>query len=143
MNIIETNLKFGRLRNRRSTTKIIIHHTASLDNRVSVFHSQHLTSGWSGVGYHFLIRTNGVVERGRPEHVIGSHAPRVNNISLGIALTGNFERIAPSVRQISSLLNLVAFLKQKYPITDILLHSDVSATKCPGRFFPREILEQM
>lgn len=137
MRIIETNLAFSRLIPRRRTTHIIIHHTASSDRPASTFHAEHIRRGWAGIGYHFLIRRNGVIERGRPEATVGSHASRKNKISIGIALTGNFQNVVPSDLQIVALKNLVLHLRDKYDIPHerVMLHRQVGATACPGGNF--------
>ncbi len=114
MNIIETTLTFPRLIIRAHTTHIIIHHTASSDRPALTFHREHIKRGWGGIGYHYIIRRNGVIEQGRPENAIGAHTRGKNNVSIGIALTGNFQIIHPSVEQILSLRNLVILLREKY-----------------------------
>ncbi|MBP9550733.1 MAG: hypothetical protein KBE34_02250, partial [Veillonella sp.] len=30
-------------------------------------------NGWAGIGYHFVIRKDGTIERGRPLSVVGAH----------------------------------------------------------------------
>ncbi|MDD2585509.1 MAG: N-acetylmuramoyl-L-alanine amidase [Syntrophomonadaceae bacterium] len=65
MDILETKLMFnGVLKQRGTTSRIIIHHSATNgDVAASTVHQWHLDKGWSGIGYHYLIRTSGVIER--------------------------------------------------------------------------------
>lgn len=138
MKIAETNLKFGGLRARSSTKRAIIHHTASGDVSAATIHGWHKNQGWAGIGYHFVVRANGAIERGRPEHTIGSHAgPGGNGDSIGIVLTGNFETGKPTAAQMDSLVWLLAnYLFPKYGALKVIGHKDVMATACPGRNFP-------
>lgn len=139
MQITETNLKFnGSLNKRKSTKRAIIHHSASPDVPASTIHGWHLNQKWSGIGYHFVIRAGGAIERGRPEWAIGSHSgPAGNGDSIGIVLTGNFETGKPTAAQIDSLVWLLKeYLPAKYGQLAVLGHKDVMATACPGRNFP-------
>ena len=51
-------------------------------------HKLHLSFGWDGIGYHKVIKRNGVIEHGRPEFWIGAHVYGHNKNSLGICLIG-------------------------------------------------------
>lgn len=48
----------------------------------------HRERGWDGIGYHFVIRRDGRVERGRALGRIGAHTGGHNSDSLGICLVG-------------------------------------------------------
>jgi N-acetyl-anhydromuramyl-L-alanine amidase AmpD len=143
MQVIETGFKFGALTTRKSTKRVIIHHTASADVPASTIHQWHLNQGWSGIGYHFVIRANGVVERGRPEQTIGAHAGSAGNgDSIGIVLTGNFEIGAPSTAQMIALTELIKELRGRYGNLAVIGHKDVVATACPGKNFPWDELRK-
>ena len=60
MNIIETNLKFGALSTRKSTKRAILHHAEASKCTAEDIHRWHKQNGWSGAGYHFLVRKDGV-----------------------------------------------------------------------------------
>ena len=115
MDIIETGLHFKGLRNRKSTRLIVLHHSASPDVPAAEIHAWHLARGWAGIGYHFVIRKNGSIERGRPLGAIGAHAgPGVNGYSIGICLCGDFMKEVPTGQQISALLELLAWLNEYF-----------------------------
>lgn len=115
--------------------RIVIHHTANKagNDTAASIHAQHLRQGYAGIGYHFLIRQNGMIEKGRPQSYIGAHAEGYNSRSLGIALSGNFEAAIPQTAQISALIDLLAMLEYYYPIQVIQSHCDLNATACPGK----------
>lgn len=139
MVIKETNLQFnGVLALRRTTKRAIIHHSASGDVPASTIHGWHLSQGWSGIGYHFVIRKNGDIERGRPIANIGAHSGIKGNAdSIGIVLTGNLEKEKPTPAQINSLIWLLQeYLEPRYGDLLVIGHKDVMPTACPGKNFP-------
>lgn len=143
MQILETGFKFGALTIRKSTKRVIIHHTASADVPASTIHQWHLNQGWSGIGYHFVVRANGTIERGRPELAIGAHSgPAGNGDSIGIVLTGNFETGKPTEEQMNALVELIKDLRSRYGNLSVIGHKDVVATACPGRNFPWDDLKR-
>jgi N-acetylmuramoyl-L-alanine amidase CwlA len=134
----ETNLKFREGMEKRSKILeyIVIHHTASTrDMTVQEIHQLHLNQGenWKGIGYHFYIDKQGVIWRGRPEEMSGSHALDYNSVSIGICLSGNFEIEKPTEKQLKSLTELLQHLKQKYGNVQVVGHRDLNATACPGK----------
>lgn len=139
MQIIDKNLKFNSMDKRTKTEQIILHHSGvSVLQSVETIHSYHKNhNGWAGIGYHFYIRKNGNIYRGRPENTIGAHAVGANYNSIGICFEGNFEKETMSSAQLKVGQELVAHLKNKYKINTIKGHKEVgSGTTCPGRNFP-------
>jgi len=143
MKINEVAYKWnGALTRRRSTTRIILHHAAARKCTAQQIHSWHLANGWSGIGYHFFVRKDGSVYRGRPEDTVGAHAGNNNYDSIGICFEGNFMTETMGDAQRKAGQELVQHLKDKYGISKVQKHSDVNATGCPGTHFPfKEISE--
>lgn len=136
MEIKETNLNFSSLTPRSKVLEyIVIHHTASTAKEtVEQIHNFHINNnGWAGIGYHFYIRKDGTIYRGRPEEYIGAHCENYNSVSLGICLEGNFEIEQPTEKQLQSLSELIHNLKQKYGNVQVIGHRDLNATACPGK----------
>ena len=136
MKIIETNLQFKDMSTRKSTERIILHHADAKSCSAEDIHRWHLSNGWSGAGYHFLVRKDGTIYRLRPEDKVGAHAYGANYDSLGICFEGNFMEEDMPAEQIKAGQELVAYLKNKYNITTVQAHRDVCATSCPGDKFP-------
>lgn len=136
MNIIETNLKFGAMTNRKSTSRIILHHAEASHCTAADIHRWHLNNGWSGAGYHFLVRKDGSIYRLRPENKVGSHAKGSNSDSIGVCFEGSYMTETMPEAQKKSGKELVAYLKEKYGISKVQRHSDVYPTSCPGTNFP-------
>lgn len=135
MNIIESNLKFnGEFQERSSINLIVLHHAAG-DGTVEQIHQEHLNKGWIGIGYHFYVRKDGSVYRGRPEIAIGAHCLGYNTNSIGICAEGNFMNEAMQEVQKQALKDLIAYLRFKYTV-DIKGHGELNATDCPGANYP-------
>lgn len=100
-------MEFGTLLNRKHTRRIVVHHSASADVSADQIHQWHLNKGWSGIGYHYVIRKSGDIEPGRPVDTVGAHTIGYNGDSIGICLTGNFQQHSPSPEQITSLVKLI------------------------------------
>lgn len=136
MEIIETNLEFKDMSTRKSTERIILHHADAKSCSAEDIHRWHLNNGWSGAGYHFLVKKDGTIYRLRPEDKVGAHAYGSNYNSIGICFEGNYmEEDMPDVQKQAGK-ELVAYLKNKYNITTVQAHRDVCATSCPGDKFP-------
>ena len=113
---------------------IVVHCSDSPDDRDSVnaetIHKWHLQKKWDGIGYHFVILRNGVIENGRPIYWKGAHAKKVNNCSLGICLVG---RRRFSDEQFCGLRRLLVLLKNIYPNAIIKGHYQFDDEKtCPN-----------
>lgn len=139
MNIIETNLDFSALSKRKGTARLILHHTATSSETVEQIHEYHKNQKkWAGIGYHFYVRKDGRIYRGRPEDTVGAHASGNNSDSIGICFEGNFQEETMPDAQKAAGVELVAYLKSKYGISTVQKHSDVVTTSCPGTNFPFE-----
>jgi N-acetylmuramoyl-L-alanine amidase len=150
-------------------TGIVLHHTAVIpgqekpprsERAVDRYHEERgfeiLCSGrLYHVAYHYLIMANGAVRAGRPERCEGAHASGYNSY-LGISIVGDFSSRdnptgargpeKPTRAQVSSLVRLCRRLRTRYkiPLQNIIRHSDISNTECPGDRFPyRAILDQL
>lgn len=131
----------------KTVDAIVLHHRAGNGDVLSI-HLDHLKRGWWGIGYHFYIRKNGEIWRGRPENITGAHAGGSNTYnlhSIGICLEGDFETEYPTDPQLDSLAILLQDLENRYPIREVLYHREIAPTACPGKHFPKEdeIMERL
>lgn len=137
MEIINKEYKWsGYLSNRKITDYIILHHAAATNCSPDGIHTIHLKNGWAGIGYHFYIRKNGKIYKGRPLNTIGAHAVGYNDKSIGVCFEGNFENEVMNDAQLNSARYIINYLKNIYPNAKVIRHRDVNATACPGRNFP-------
>lgn len=136
MKIIEPNLKWAyALTPRDVTTHLIIHHAAG-NGPVEGIHNYHLSKGWAGIAYHYYIRKDGTIYRGRPENMRGGHTTNWNWCSIGICFEGNFEVELMNEAQIEAGRQLIADIVKRYPNITVGQHKEFQQTSCPGKNFP-------
>ena len=130
------------MESRKYTNAIVVHHAGSSRNEdmsLKDIHKLHLNNGWAGVGYHFVVHKNGVIEHARPLEKIGAHAYKHNRYTVGICMTGNFNIGVPTYEQALAAEELVAALCLHYDIiparNTIWGHIDLCDTSCPGQNF--------
>jgi N-acetyl-anhydromuramyl-L-alanine amidase AmpD len=124
----------------RKITGIVIHCSATfecIDIDSNTIRSWHTTPknmggrGWSDIGYHYIIRLDGAVERGRYEEKIGAHVRGHNKNTLGICYIGGLDnkgkpKDTRTKAQKHALLMLIESLCDKYQIKSIKGHRDYS-----------------
>lgn len=137
MNIIDLGLKFNsNIQCGNIPNKIILHHAESSNCTVQDIHSWHLANGWAGIGYHYFIRKDGSIYKGRQDNVIGSHCQGSNTGSLGICFEGDYMKETIPQIQYNAGIELIKYLREKYGNLTIYGHKDLLATECPGSNFP-------
>lgn len=127
--------------------KIIIHCADTpegMDIGVSEIRDWHLERGWSDVGYHFVIRLDGKIERGRNLDTPGAHARGYNMNSIGICYVGGKDdKDTRTAEQLKSLDYLIQTLRLIYPGAKVLGHRDLPGVKkyCPSFYAIKEYEE--
>lgn len=129
---------------------IVIHHALSPKCTAQEIHKWHLDRGWQGFAYHFFIRKDGSIYRGRPENKRGGHLLADENINtIGICLEGCYEDYVQSgivitektvpAAQMASLIELCKDIQTRWTIKAYKRHADYPSAKgktCPGSYFP-------
>lgn len=112
----------------------------------------HRLRGFLRIGYHYVIRRDGTIEKGREDSQVGAHVQDFNSVSLGICLIGGVEKDTDVKRnangavtklvaqdnftdaQKDSLEELLKHLKKTYPKAIIQGHRDFPnvAKDCPS-----------
>lgn len=137
MQIIETNFKWnGSLSYTNKPKKIVLHHAEALICTVQQIHSWHLGNGWAGIGYHFFVRKDGTIYRGRPENAIGAHVSGANTNTLGICAEGSYMTEIMPTAQLNAIKWLIQYLDNKYGQLPIYGHREVGSSNCPGTNYP-------
>lgn len=103
----------------------------------------HKDRGWLDIGYHYVIRRNGLIENGRDldndgdiHEEVGAHTLGHNRGSIGICLVGGKHKDGTpdsnfTFKQLSALKSLVENLKMIYPKINLHGHRDFSPKQCP------------
>ena len=114
MDIINVNLPTnGSFKRRNSTDEIILHHAEASRASVEEVNRWHLERGWTGIGYHFYIRKDGKVYRGRPEWAVGAHAQGHNSRAIGICVEGSYMTEIMPQAQLDALKGLIRTMMAK------------------------------
>lgn len=138
---------------------VVLHHSGTESGSVQTIHAQHIRrrdsagNPWKGIGYHFVIGNGSGMRDGALEATFrwkqqlqGAHAGNAlyNARGIGICLIGNFEKTAPTTAQLATLQNLLIQLCSRFHVNadDIVGHSAVRRTACPGRLFPLQQLRR-
>ena len=148
----------------------VVHHTAgandyTADQAPAVVRAIELYqvngNGWNDIGYNALVDRFGTVYEGRyggiDRNVVGAHAKGFNTGSFGIAILGDFGRVAPPKAAVDSLERTLAWrldlghvdplrtftaisggnerfgVGVPVPMRGVSGHRDTSATTCPGK----------
>lgn len=104
---------------------------AARDIGVAEIRAMHKAKGWRDVGYHYVIRRDGTVEKGRPDNRMGAHVQGHNDGSLGICLVGGVKPDMTAetnftAAQYAALEELLTTLKGRYPDARVCGHRDLS-----------------
>lgn len=124
----------------RSIHYIVIHCSAtraSADIDATDIDQWHKERGWSGIGYHFVIKRNGNVQRGRPLAKVGAHVKGYNRHSIGICLVGgvdgnNYPQDNFTLDQLENLRQMLWYMTNMFPNAKIVRHNELDAYRdCP------------
>lgn len=91
----------------------------------------HRDRGMDGVGYHYVIRLDGSVEKGRSEEKVGAHCLKWNGRSVGICYIGGLDVAGQPAdtrtdMQKKAMRLLIEDLKRRYRIVAVMGHRDTS-----------------
>lgn len=138
MKIVETNLNLGNLSNLGTVKRIICHNADASTCSIQDIDRWHKNNGWAGCGYHFLVRKDGSIYRGRPEDKLGAHTSNYNTGSLGICFEGKYNTEEMPEAQLKAGQELIKYLLNKYKLnkSNVYKHKDFNNTDCPGHNFP-------
>ena len=124
----------------RTITLIIVHCSANKAGsalRMADIDRYHRSLGWLGCGYHYVIPTDGTIEAGRPEEMVGAHCQNHNKHSIGVCYIGGLSADGSPMdtrteAQRVALLKLLTDLHRRYPKALIVGHRDLNPHKaCP------------
>lgn len=127
----------------KTITHVVLHYSATYEDQnltVKDIDRMHKARGWSGVGYHYVIRRDGTVEQGRAETTVGAHVGGQNSGKIGICCIGGLNRATGSnvgvdnrpPAQIAATIRLVKDILKRHPKAKVVGHRDLAATQCPG-----------
>ncbi|OUW18598.1 MAG: hypothetical protein CBD18_02360 [Opitutales bacterium TMED158] len=134
------------MKTRSQTNKVILHCSATPEGRditAADIKKWHLDRGWADIGYHFVVRLDGTIERGRHLHLQGAHTKGHNHDSIGICYIGGVEETdAPqpawvakdtmTPEQETSVHYLMTAIRVLYGPIPMEGHNEHSKKACPS-----------
>lgn len=126
----------------RPINRIIVHCSytpPSMDIGADEIRTWHVRdNGWKDIGYHYVIRRDGSIEKGRPVSVAGAHAAGHNHDSIGVCLVGGKKEGANqpdsnfTLKQWSELDFLLKAIRLVHGEIPVFGHRDFDSGKtCP------------
>ncbi len=124
----------------RDIDKIIVHCSATPEGRdisAATIDKWHKERGWSGIGYHFVVKLDGTIEYGRMVDKVGAHCKGHNSNSIGVCYIGGVDsdmnaKDTRTNEQVATLLELIRILKKMHPGVEVFGHRDFSTKECPS-----------
>ena len=128
---------------------IVIHHSASTKDSPAIMDRYHRRNGMeNGLAYHFVIGNGRGMRDGEvyvgnrwTRQLHGGHlqSEKLNKVSIGICLVGDFNKTKPTRKQLDSLEALLESLMRRCNLQarDIETHKQIHPrhTACPGKRF--------
>ncbi|WP_185750688.1 peptidoglycan-binding protein [Clostridium sp. KNHs214] len=136
MNIIETEVsrRLKGLPHNNYPSRIVLHHAEATNCTVEDIDRWHRGRGWQGIGYHYFVRKDGQIYKGRPDYTMGAHCLHNNTNTIGICAEGKYMvETMPEVQK-----QAIISLCKSLGIKDIKGHRELNSTDCPGRNYPLE-----
>lgn len=105
-------------------------------------------NGWEDIGYHYYIKRDGSVYKGRPTMYQGAHEPKANDCSLAICLEGGHKGDSDYTDdQFYALRRLIGEIREVHPHAAVLGHNQFRHNKtCPNfdvvSWWEAEILQE-
>jgi len=117
----------------RKINKVILHCSASdyaSHDNIKVIKEWHLARKFNDVGYHYFIRKDGLVQKGRDITVIGAHCKGQNKSSIGICLSGKHKFTDKQFEALQTLIRgLDIRLRNNFTLHP---HNEFSTKTCPN-----------
>ena len=116
----------------RKIDKIILHCSDSdikAHDDIKVIREWHKARNFSDVGYHYFIRKDGTIQKGRNWEKIGAHCKGQNKASIGICLSGRHKF---TTRQFEALEHTLERLTDAFSELPVHGHYEFSEKTCPN-----------
>ena len=127
---------FTRL-NRRRVAGVVVHHSGVErpprgTNAVKAYESHHLSKGWDGIGYNWLVDETGTIFEGRGWEARGAATKGWNSKSISVCYTGYGYR-EPHVNVLESIQTVITEAERTFGKgLWVETHRRKGSTTCPG-----------
>jgi N-acetyl-anhydromuramyl-L-alanine amidase AmpD len=93
------------------------------------------TQGWPGIGYHYFITGEGVIQQTNELTTQATHAGQYDPVAIGVCFAGDFTSAVPTPVQIDAGAQLIAWLLTQFglPLTAVSGYKELVVTQSPGQ----------
>ena len=145
----------------RAVTEVVVHWTDTYSNKnigSEEINKTHIELGLPSIGYHYVIRRDGSLQRGRPVNEQGEHSV-VNghdqysvgivfvggiNVPSGTAFSGNYRSVSSlTLSQMNTFKEFCQAFYNRYPGAQILGHNDIDVLEEDPGFDVRDYVEDL
>lgn len=125
----------------REIKEIILHCSASKPHQdfdIQDIRRWHVEdNGWEDVGYHYFIKLDGEIQKGRDIEKVGAHCKGRNKHSIGICYCGGLDENGKPAdtrtdKQKASLYLLITRLLKRFPNATVHGHNEYANKNCPS-----------
>ena len=145
----------------REISEVVIHATeTTTDKDIGAIEINNIQSklGHDGIGYHYVIRRDGRLQRGRPVDKVGDHTSVNNhdNFSIGIVLVGGINVATGEVEplanrsassftreQYTTLERFLTAFYSRYPGGNVFGHNDLDVDEIDPYFDVQDYIEKV
>jgi hypothetical protein len=117
--------------------RVIIHHTAIPPTVGAERIATHRVDnqGWPGIGYHYFITGEGVIQQTNELTTQSTHAGQYDSVAIGVCFAGDFTSTIPSPAQIAAGAQLIAWLMGQFGLSldAVNGYKELVITQSPGQ----------
>lgn len=115
---------------------VIVHHTAINPAIGAERIAEHRVDkqGWPGIGYHYFITPEGVIQQTNELTTEASHAGSYNPAAIGVCFAGDFTQVGPTSAQVEAGAQLIAWLMGQFNLSPEAVkgYKELVNTQSPG-----------
>jgi hypothetical protein len=90
--------------------------------------------GWPGIGYHYFITGEGVIQQTNELTTQSKHAGNYDPVAIGVCFAGDFTNAVPTQAQIEAGARLISWLLPQFGLTIAVVngYKELVNTQSPG-----------
>lgn len=111
---------------------IALHHSGG-GGTIEQYAEYHVSKGWPGIGYHYVIDKLGNIFQTNYIDTISYNVGPQNPKVIGICVKGNYDKEKLTEKQKQALINLIGLLRVIVGYKPVKGHYEFKATDCPGQ----------
>jgi len=112
---------------------IALHHSGAATGSPQSFATYHVSQGWPGIGYHYVIDKEGNIYQTNRLDTISYNVGPLNGEVVGICVIGNYDKETLNEAQKTSIIDTVNLIRLIVGHKPVKGHKEYKSTDCPGK----------